>query len=199
MKNKTQASAGKGKNIGWNIVVLRYFNPIGAHPSGRIGEDPNGPPNNLMPYVSQVAVGKRELLTVYGNDYKTKDGTGVRDYIHVMDLARGHISALDYTKAKRLQEKKQRKDGVAGQGSYDIFNLGTGKGYSVLEMVKAMERGSGKEIKYKIGARREGDLDEVYSDPTLAKEILGWEATKGLEEMCEDLWRWQSQNPNGFK
>jgi UDP-glucose 4-epimerase len=168
----------------FGVVLLRYFNPVGAHASGTIGESPNGIPNNLMPYVQQVAVGRREKLTVYGNDYDTHDGTGVRDYIHVEDLAAGHLAAL----------KKLDKD-PAGCFTY---NLGTGTGYSVLDMVKAMEKAAGKEIPYVIGDRRPGDLASVYCDPVKAKEELGWEATLGLEEMCAHAWKWQSENPNGF-
>lgn len=168
----------------WNVTLLRYFNPVGAHPSGLIGEDPNGPPNNLMPYVSQVAVGRREFLTVFGDDYDTVDGTGVRDYIHVMDLAAGHLSAIEYM---------TQKDG----GTF-TFNLGTGNGYSVLQMVKAMEKACGHEIKYKVGPRRDGDIATCYADCTYAKEELGWEAKLGLDEMCRDLWCWQQKNPNGF-
>uniref|UniRef100_A0A8B9J2D8 UDP-glucose 4-epimerase n=1 Tax=Amazona collaria TaxID=241587 RepID=A0A8B9J2D8_9PSIT len=207
----------------WNAVLLRYFNPIGAHESGLIGEDPQGIPNNLMPYVAQVAVGRREFLSVFGNDYKTDDGTGVRDYIHVVDLAKGHIAAL-----KKLKENCGCK----------IYNLGTGTGYSVLQMVQAMERASGREvrcdlrlqrqghkpsvpwqplallprlralhralallslqIRYTITARREGDVASCYADPTLAERELGWKAAFGLDKMCEDLWRWQLQNPSGF-
>ncbi|KYO25784.1 UDP-glucose 4-epimerase [Alligator mississippiensis] len=168
---------------GWNAVLLRYFNPIGAHESGDIGEDPQGIPNNLMPYVAQVAVGRREFLSVFGNDYDTVDGTGVRDYIHIVDLAKGHIAAL-----KKLKENCGCK----------IYNLGTGTGYSVLQMVKAMEKASGREIKYKIVARREGDVATCYADPGLAAQELGWKAAFGLNKMCEDLWRWQMQNPMGF-
>ncbi|NWW89318.1 GALE epimerase, partial [Rhynochetos jubatus] len=167
----------------WNAVLLRYFNPIGAHESGMIGEDPQGIPNNLMPYVAQVAVGRREFLSVFGNDYKTDDGTGVRDYIHVVDLAKGHIAAL-----KKLQENCGCK----------IYNLGTGTGYSVLQMVRAMEKASGREIKYKITSRREGDVASCYANPALAERELGWKAAFGLDKMCEDLWRWQLQNPTGF-
>uniref|UniRef100_A0A803VV15 UDP-glucose 4-epimerase n=1 Tax=Ficedula albicollis TaxID=59894 RepID=A0A803VV15_FICAL len=211
----------------WNAVLLRYFNPIGAHESGMIGEDPQGIPNNLMPFVAQVAVGRREFLSVFGNDYKTDDGTGVRDYIHVVDLAKGHIAAL-----KKLKENCGCK----------IYNLGTGTGYSVLQMVRAMEKASGREvrtelqltgtgaaapteprsppaalapsphpsgspeppvllslqIKYRITARREGDVASCYADPALAERELGWKAAFGLDKMCEDLWRWQRQNPTGF-
>lgn len=168
----------------WSVVILRYFNPIGAHPSGKIGEDPNGIPNNLMPYVAQVAAGRREFLTVFGDDYSTADGTGVRDYLHVMDLAEGHISAIEY------MEKKKR-------GIF-TFNLGTGNGFSVIDMVKAMSKACGHDIKYKLGPRRPGDIATCYADANLAKEEMGWEAKRTLEEMCIDLWSWQSQNPNGF-
>ncbi|XP_063810173.1 UDP-glucose 4-epimerase [Pseudophryne corroboree] len=167
----------------WNAILLRYFNPVGSHVSGRIGEDPQGPPNNLMPYVSQVAVGRREYLNVFGNDYNTPDGTGVRDYIHIVDLAKGHIAAL-----KKLQTSNGCK----------VYNLGTGVGYSVLQMVAAMEKASSKKIPYKIAPRREGDIATCYADPTLAAAELGWKAEYSLERMCEDLWRWQSLNPTGF-
>jgi len=167
----------------WNIILLRYFNPVGAHTSGLIGEDPRGTPNNLLPYITQTAVGKRECVSVYGNDYKTVDGTGVRDYIHVVDLAKGHIAAL-----KKLP---------SNPGCIPV-NLGTGKGYSVLQMVEAMKKASGKEIPYKIVPRRFGDTATCYADPANALKTLGWKAEKGLEEMCADAWRWQSQNPNGF-
>lgn len=167
----------------WNVILLRYFNPIGAHKSGRIGEDPKGIPNNLVPYISQVAVGKLACLGVFGNDYDTPDGTGVRDYIHVVDLAIGHVKAI-----KKLEDK----EGVS------IYNLGTGNGYSVLDVVKAFEKASGKEVKYEIKPRRAGDIPTCYADPGKAKAELGWEATRGIEEMCEDTWRWQSANPNGY-
>lgn len=167
----------------WNAILLRYFNPIGAHESGMIGEDPQGIPNNLMPYVAQVAVGRQEFLSVFGNDYETVDGTGVRDYIHVVDLAKGHIAAL-----KKLKENCGCK----------IYNLGTGTGYSVLQMVRAMEKASGREIKYKITGRREGDVAACYANPELAERELGWKAEFGLDKMCEDLWRWQLQNPTGY-
>lgn len=166
----------------WNIAILRYFNPVGAHESGLIGEDPADIPNNLMPYIAQVAVGKREQLSVFGNDYPTPDGTGVRDYIHVMDLAQGHLAALDALDNSKLI----------------VCNLGTGKGYSVLDMVKAFEQASGKAIPYQITARRPGDIAECYADPQHAKEILNWQATKDLAAMCQDHWRWQSNNPNGY-
>jgi UDP-glucose 4-epimerase len=168
----------------WRIALLRYFNPVGAHNSGLIGEDPNGIPNNLMPFISQVAVGKREYLSVFGDDYETVDGTGVRDYIHVVDLAEGHLKAL---------EKLNEVDGVL------TVNLGTGKGYSVLEVVKAFEKASGKAIPYKIAPRRSGDIAACFADPTFAKEILGWEATKNIDDMCRDTWKWQSNNPNGYE
>ena len=167
----------------WNVILLRYFNPIGAHKSGKIGEDPKGIPNNLIPYITQVAIGKLEKLGVFGNDYDTPDGTGVRDYIHVVDLAVGHVRAV---------EKLKEKPGVA------IYNLGTGKGYSVLDMVKAFSKACGKEIPYEIKPRRAGDIATCYCDATKAKNELHWVAERGLEEMCEDSWRWQSQNPDGY-
>ena len=167
----------------WKVVLLRYFNPVGAHSSGTIGEDPNGIPNNLMPYIAQTAVGKLSCLGVFGDDYDTVDGTGVRDYIHVVDLAQGHVNALD-----RIEKFTEVM----------TINLGTGKGYSVLEMVKAFERASGKEVPFCIAPRRAGDIASCYSDPSYAKEILGWNAVRGIDEMCQDGWRWQSQNPNGY-
>ncbi len=167
----------------WNVVLLRYFNPIGAHPSGRIGEDPNGIPNNLMPYITQVAVGKREELGVFGNDYDTPDGTGVRDYIHVCDLAAGHVCAL---------KAIERKQGLA------IYNLGTGHGYSVLDVVKAFEKANNLKIKYSIKPRRAGDIATCYCNPAKAKAELGWEAKYGIEEMCRDSWNWQKNNPDGY-
>lgn len=168
----------------WSIVVLRYFNPVGAHPSGLIGEDPHGIPNNLMPYVAQVAIGRREFLTVFGNDYPTPDGTGVRDYLHVMDLAEGHLSALRYMDAK--------PSGLA------TYNLGTGIGYSVLDMVRAMAKACGHDVPHRVGPRRPGDIAVCYADPRKAREEMGWQATRSLDEMCRDLWTWQSQNPNGY-
>lgn len=168
----------------WNVTLLRYFNPIGAHKSGKIGENPNGIPNNLMPYITQVAIGKREFLSVYGDDYDTHDGTGVRDYIHVVDLAEGHVKAVDNI--------------LEGNKGVQVFNLGTGVGYSVLDIVKAFNKAYGKELPYKIAPRRPGDIATCYSDPAKAKEVLGWTAKRGIEEMCEDSWRWQSNNPNGF-
>lgn len=168
----------------WKVVLLRYFNPIGAHKSGLIGEDPKGIPNNLVPYVAQVAIGKLECLGVFGNDYDTPDGTGVRDYIHVVDLAKGHVAAI-----KKVEETEP---GVL------IYNLGTGKGYSVLDVVHAFEKACGKEIPYEIKPRRAGDIATCYADPTKAKNELGWVAQYGIEEMCEDSWRWQTMNPNGY-
>lgn len=167
----------------WNIILLRYFNPIGAHKSGTIGENPKGIPNNLVPYITQVAIGKLDYLSVFGDDYDTPDGTGVRDYIHVVDLALGHVQAV-----KKLKDK----EGVSE------YNLGTGIGYSVLDILKGFEKVTGKEIKYKIQPRRAGDIATCYADASKAKDELGWEATRGLEEMCEDSWRWQSANPNGY-
>lgn len=167
----------------WSIALLRYFNPIGAHASGRIGEDPNGIPNNLLPYISQVAVGKMDMLNIYGNDYQTEDGTGVRDYIHVVDLAMGHIKAL---------EKVQSTNGI------DAYNLGTGRGYSVLEIVKAFEKASSKPIPYLITPRRPGDIGVCYANPSKAKRELDFQANRGIEIMCEDAWRWQLNNPNGY-
>jgi len=167
----------------WGVTLLRYFNPIGAHESGLIGEDPKGVPNNLMPYITQVAVGKLEELSVFGDDYDTPDGTGVRDYIHVVDLAKGHVKALeellDYT-------------------GTNIYNLGTGEGYSVLDLVNAFEKATNKPINYKVIARRPGDVAEVYANPNLAHREIGWKAEKTLEEMCQDSWRWQQNNPNGY-
>ncbi len=167
----------------WNVVLLRYFNPIGAHESGLIGEDPKGIPNNLLPYIAQVAVGKLECLGVFGDDYDTVDGSGVRDYIHVVDLAKGHVKAL-----KKIEEK----------AGVNVYNLGTGNGYSVLQVVKAFEKACGKEIPYAIKPRRPGDIATCYADAAKAKAELGWEAEFGIERMCEDAWRWQSNNPNGY-
>lgn len=168
----------------WNVILLRYFNPIGAHKSGLIGEDPKGIPNNLVPYIAQVAVGKLEHLNVFGNDYDTEDGTGVRDYIHVVDLAIGHVRAI---------EKLKDKEGVS------VYNLGTGNGYSVLDVVKAYEKACGKEIKYEIMPRRPGDIATCYADAAKAAKELHWKAERGIEEMCEDSWRWQSMNPDGYR
>jgi len=167
----------------WKIVLLRYFNPVGAHISGSIGEDPHGIPNNLMPFIAQTAVGKRESLSVFGDDYDTHDGTGVRDYIHVADLAMGHVKALDK---------------IDTFTAVMTINLGTGLGYSVLDMVKAFEKASGKNVPYHITPRRTGDIAKCYANPAYAKEVLGWEAKKSIDDMCQDSWRWQSQNPNGY-
>jgi UDP-glucose 4-epimerase len=168
---------------GWEIALLRYFNPVGAHESGQIGEDPNGIPNNLFPYIAQVAVGNLKELAVFGNDYPTPDGTGVRDYIHVVDLSRGHLKAL---------EKLRTKPGLV------TYNLGMGRGYSVLEVIGAFSKASGIPIPYKIVGRRPGDVASSYADPSLARRDLGWQATKGLTEMCADSWRWQFTNPSGY-
>ncbi len=170
-------------NPDWSVTLLRYFNPVGSHPSGELGEDPQGIPNNLMPFVSQVAVGRRECLSVFGDDYPTPDGTGVRDYIHVMDLSDGHVSAL----------KK-----VGSKAGLHVYNLGTGNGYSVLDMVKAFESASGKQVPYQIVARRPGDIAECWADPTKAINELEWKATRTLEQMTTDTWRWQSNNPQGY-
>jgi UDP-glucose 4-epimerase len=169
---------------GWRVALLRYFNPVGAHKSGTIGEDPQGMPNNLMPFVAQVAVGVREKLSVFGGDYPTPDGTGVRDYIHVVDLALGHLRAL---------ERLRREDGLFA------VNLGTGIGYSVLDMVRAFEAASGRKVAYQVVDRRPGDIASCYADPSLALALLGWRATRGIDEMCADAWRWQSRNPAGFR
>ena len=166
-----------------SVVLLRYFNPVGAHKSGLIGEAPSGIPNNLMPYITQVAVGKREQLSVYGNDYATHDGTGVRDYIHVVDLAKGHVAAIEYATAHKGTE---------------VFNLGTSVGYSVLDMVKAFEEANGVKVPYKITDRRPGDIAECYSDATKSREVLGWSAENTLVDMCRDSWNWQKNNPNGY-
>ena len=168
----------------WNVILLRYFNPIGAHKSGLMGEDPNGIPNNLMPYVMKVAIGQLPQVNVFGNDYDTPDGTGVRDYIHVVDLADGHVKAI-----KKLEENPGLK----------IYNLGTGKGYSVLDVIKNVSKAVGKEIPYVIAPRRAGDIAQCYADASLAKKELGWEAKNGIKEMCEDSWNWQKNNPNGYK
>lgn len=170
-------------NPDWSVTLLRYFNPVGSHPSGHLGEDPQGIPNNLMPFVSQVAVGRRECLSVFGDDYPTKDGTGVRDYIHVMDLADGHVAAL---------KKVGQKEGL------HVYNLGTGNGYSVLDMVKAFELASGKQVPYQIVERRPGDIAECWADPSKAMRDLEWKADRTLEEMTTDTWRWQSNNPQGY-
>ena len=168
----------------WNILILRYFNPVGAHASGKIGEDPSGIPNNLMPFIAQVAVKRREYLSVFGNDYDTKDGTGVRDYIHVVDLAKGHVAALEKLKSQ--------------PGCVNV-NLGTGKPVSVMEMLKAMSNACGRELPYKVAPRREGDIATLYCDPSFAKKFLGWEANLTVEDMAKSTWKWQSQNPNGYR
>lgn len=170
-------------NIGSSVVLLRYFNPVGAHSSGRIGEDPEGPPNNLMPFVAQVAVGQRESLSVFGDDYETPDGTGVRDYIHVTDLAAAHICALEHA---------VRQDGT------DVFNIGTGAGYSVLEMINAFEQASGRTIAYSVAPRRAGDLASYHANPAKAQAVLGWTAQRGIDEICASAWKWQSDNPTGY-
>lgn len=167
----------------WSVSILRYFNPIGAHKSGKIGEDPRGIPNNLLPYVAQVATGKRPCLSIFGNDYNTHDGTGVRDYIHVVDLAKAHLRAM---------ERAEQITGV------EYFNIGTGVGYSVLDIVKAYERATGATVNYKIVDRRPGDIDECYADPTKAYEVLGWRAENNIEDMCRDSYRWQKNNPDGY-
>ena len=166
-----------------SVVLLRYFNPIGAHPSGRMGEDPQGIPNNLMPYVAQVAVGRRDHLTVFGNDYPTPDGTCRRDYIHVVDLADGHVKAVEY---------------AAQHKGTEVFNLGTGTPYSVLEIVEAFERSNGVPVKYEFGPRRDGDLPEFWANADKAREVLNWRASRSLDEMCRDTWNWQKSNPNGY-
>ena len=176
-------AAQRQANPAWRVGVLRYFNPVGAHPSGLIGEDPAGPPNNLMPYVAQVAVGKRPYLSVYGNDYDTPDGTGVRDYIHVQDLAQGHVAAVQ---------------ALLGKGDSFTVNLGTGKGHSVLEVVRAFEQASGRSVPYQFAPRRAGDVAQCYADAALAERMLGWRATHTLADMCTDAWRWQSGNPDGY-
>jgi UDP-glucose 4-epimerase len=167
----------------WNVMLLRYFNPIGAHPSGLIGEDPKGIPNNLVPYVAKVAIGELDYVRVFGDDYPTPDGTGVRDYIHVVDLARGHVCAFDY---------------MRGKSGVHVFNLGTGKGSSVLDVIKAFSRACGHEIPYKVLPRRDGDIAENYADPSKAERLLGWKARYDLDRMCEDSWRWQQMNPTGY-
>ncbi|MBL8383591.1 MAG: UDP-glucose 4-epimerase GalE [Burkholderiales bacterium] len=170
-------------DAGWRLALLRYFNPVGAHPSGLIGEDPRDVPNNLLPYVAQVAIGRRERLSIWGNDYPTPDGTGVRDYIHVVDLALGHVRALER---------------LSAHAECLTVNLGTGRGYSVLEMVRAFEAASGRPVPYVIAPRRSGDIASCYADPARAQALLGWRAARGLDQMCADAWRWQSGNPNGF-
>lgn len=178
----------------WHVVILRYFNPVGAHGSGRIGEDPNGTPNNLVPFVSQVAVGLRPEVKVFGNDYDTPDGTGVRDYLHVVDLALGHLAAL-----ARLEGKATGTRGSAADKGLEIYNLGTGRGYSVLEVLDAFRKASGRKIPHSVSPRRPGDIASCYTDPSLARDMLGWNATLDLDDMCRDAWKWQEQNPRGYK
>ncbi len=187
LRDISEADQNFGADTPWKIAILRYFNPVGAHTSGLIGENPNGIPNNLMPYISQVAVGKLSELLVFGNDYDTPDGTGVRDYIHVMDLAKGHVHALDALFTEDYD-----------QGYCRAYNLGTGKGFSVLDMIKTFEQVTGKTVPYKFAPRRAGDIATCYADPTLAQQALGWRAEKKLEQMMIDTWRWQSQNPDGY-
>lgn len=179
-----------------SVVLLRYFNPIGAHGSGLIGEDPQGIPNNLMPFITQVAVGKRPELVVFGDDYDTPDGTCLRDYIHVMDLAEGHVKALEYAAGMRDQEGSK---GSAGSSGAAVFNLGTGTPYSVLDVIHAFEKACGSKLPFRIGPRRDGDLADVWADVKKAKDELGWEAKRDLEEMCRDFWNWQSKNPEGYR
>lgn len=177
--------AASSKNL--SVISLRYFNPVGAHESGEIGEDPNGIPNNLMPFISQVAVGRRPYVSVFGSDYKTPDGTGVRDYIHIQDLAVGHVLALD-----RILKSDP------GRIGFEVINLGSGSGYSVLQMIEAFEKACGRKLEYKLVQRREGDVDAIYADCSRALQLLGWKPERDLESMCSDTWRWQSKNPNGF-
>ena len=187
LRDASQADSLNRTENPWQIAILRYFNPIGAHHSGLIGEDPNGIHNNLMPYVSQVAIGKLKMLSVFGNDYPTKDGTGVRDYIHVVDLAQGHIKALRYL-----------IDSAGEQPRCEAFNLGTGTGYSVLDIVETFQRVTGQNVPYQIVARRPGDIATCYADPSLSQHVLDWTARKNLQDMITDAWRWQKNNPNGF-
>ena len=189
-----EAGAGEWKTP-LSVVLLRYFNPVGAHESGMIGEDPQGIPNNLMPYISQVAVGRRDHLTVFGNDYDTPDGTCRRDYIHVMDLAEGHVKAAEYVIEKR-REAEERGEAAGGT---EVFNLGTGSPYSVLEMVEAFGRACGHAVAYEIGARRAGDVQDSWADAEKARAVLGWQASRGIDEICRDAWNWQSNNPQGYK
>ncbi|MEX0450034.1 UDP-glucose 4-epimerase GalE [Spiribacter sp. 221] len=188
----------------WSVALLRYFNPVGAHSSGRIGEDPQGVPNNLVPYISQVAVGRREALSIFGDDYPTPDGTGVRDYIHVVDLARGHVRALEFLVNAGVGQtdpsgQSPRAAGDQAPANCPVWNLGTGRGYSVREAVAAFEKASGRTIPVRVAPRRPGDIAACYADPTLAREQLGWEAEHGLEAMMRDAWRWQRQNPQGYE
>jgi UDP-glucose 4-epimerase len=187
LRDTSSADTLKHSENPWKIAVLRYFNPIGAHPSGLIGEDPNGIPNNLMPYLAQVAIGKLRILSIFGEDYATPDGTGVRDYIHVVDLAQGHIKALQYL----LNQS-------SGSGLCESYNLGTGIGYSVMDMVHTFEKVIGREVPHKIAPRRSGDIASCYANPTLSYQKLGWKVEKNLEQMLADTWRWQTNNPNGY-
>ena len=189
LKDCSAAPASEQSGQPLRVVLLRYFNPVGAHSSGRIGEDPTGPPNNLSPYILQVAVGKRPHVNVFGDGYDTADGTGERDYLHVVDLADGHVAALDWLKKQPVQE----------EGLCEVFNLGTGRPVSVLQAIAAVAKASGKEVPYKIQGPRSGDLACVYADATKAKEVLGWQAQRSFEQACIDGWAWQSSNPDGFK
>jgi UDP-glucose 4-epimerase len=190
---RDSAAAGPG----WQIALLRYFNPVGAHPSGRIGEDPNGVPNNLLPFVAQVAVGRREILDVFGDDYDTPDGTGVRDYVHVVDVALGHLAALDFLSGGKAAPPGGLPAG--GAGRCDTINLGTGTGMSVLEVVHAFELACGRPVPYRVVARRPGDIAACYAEVSLAERLMGWRATRSLAEACADTWRWQSGNPDGYR
>lgn len=198
-RNRSVAPA-EAATAAWSAVILRYFNPVGSHPSGHIGEDPYGPPNNLMPFVAQVAVGRRDKLTIFGNDYDTPDGTGVRDYIHVMDLAEGHLAAVKHIEAATATAGTAPLSATVTLpvGMMDVFNLGTGVGCSVLDMVKAMEAACGHTIPYVIGARRSGDIDTCYADTTRAATVLNWRSSRTLQDCCTDLWKWQSNNPQGY-
>lgn len=187
LRDLSAADSAIGAQSPWKIALLRYFNPIGAHESGLIGEDPNGIPNNLMPYVSQVAIGKLEQLSVFGDDYPTHDGTGIRDYIHVVDLVKGHLKALDVLQSEKFES-----------GGCKAYNLGTGRGYSVLEIIKTFEAVTGRKVDYKIAPRRAGDLAECFANPELAYKELGWKAEKNLDDMIADTWNWQCQNPQGY-
>ena len=194
----TDAAKASAKGDDWktplSVVLLRYFNPVGAHESGLMGEDPQGIPNNLMPYISQVAVGRRDHLTIFGDDYDTPDGTCRRDYIHVMDLAEGHVKAAEYV----IEKRKEAEARGEAAGGTEVFNLGTGSPYSVLEMVEAFSRACGHAVAYEIGARRAGDVQDSWADASKARAILGWEASRGIDEICRDAWNWQSKNPQGY-
>ena len=194
----TDAAKASAKGDDWktplSVVLLRYFNPVGAHESGLMGEDPQGIPNNLMPYISQVAVGRRDHLTIFGDDYDTPDGTCRRDYIHVMDLAEGHVKAAEYV----IEKRKEAEARGEAAGGTEVFNLGTGSPYSVLEMVEAFSRACGHAVAYEIGARRAGDVQDSWADASKARAMLGWEASRGIDEICRDAWNWQSKNPQGY-